>query len=87
MPEHRPDPGAPAGPLPRAAEILDPLPPVPPLEVQEEMRDDPPERPLEGPHLLDLGRDEHLEVGREIDDSLGVLIAYSVGLVGLYVLR
>ena len=56
VPEHRPDLGAPAGPLPRAAEILDPLPPVPPPEVREEMRDDPPERPLEGPHLLYLGR-------------------------------
>ena len=43
VPQHRPDLGAPAGPLPRAAEILDPLPPVPPPEVREKMRDDPPE--------------------------------------------
>ena len=67
VPEHRPDLRAPAGPLPRAAEILDPLPPVPPPEVREEMRDDPPELPLERPHLLDLGRDERLEVGRQVD--------------------
>jgi hypothetical protein len=37
--------------------------------VREEMRDDPPERPLESPHLLDLGRDEQLEVGRQVDLS------------------
>ena len=31
------------------------------------MRDDPPELPLEGRHLLDLGHDEYLEVGRQVD--------------------
>jgi hypothetical protein len=56
VPEHRPDLRAPAGPLPCAAEIFDPFPPVPPPEVREEMRDGPTELPLEGPHLRRVPR-------------------------------
>jgi hypothetical protein len=37
-----------AGTLPRLAKILNPLHPVPAPGVREEMRDDPPELPLEG---------------------------------------
>jgi hypothetical protein len=60
----RPD-CATAGTLSRPAKILNP-PRCRPPGVREEMRDDPPELPLEGQHLLGLGRDEHLEVGWEV---------------------
>ena len=45
----------------------DPRPPVPPPEVREKMRNDPPKLPLEGPHMLNLGHNEYLEVGRQVD--------------------